>query len=61
MSTKSDMNQIIEKLQSKKKETERFITKYQTRKMDALEEYYKGANWVLDFTIKLLKESNQPH
>jgi len=53
------MNQIIEKLQTKKKETERFIKKYQTRKMDALEEYYKGANWAFDFTIKLLKELNK--
>ena len=52
------MNQIIEKLQTKKKETERFIKKYQTRKMSDLEEYYKGANWSFDFTIKLLKESN---
>jgi len=58
MSTKSDVNQIIEKLQTKKKETERFVKKYQTRKMSDLEEYYKGANWAFDFTIKLLKESN---
>ena len=48
---------LIEKLQSKKKETDRFIEKYKTRKMSELEEYYKGASWAFEYAIKAIKDA----
>ncbi len=48
---------LIEKLQSKKKEIDRFIEKYKTRKMNELEEYYKGASWAFEYTIKVIKDT----
>jgi len=33
--------------------------KYKTRKMQDLEEYYKGASWALDYTIKTLQEDEE--
>lgn len=57
---KTDMNEkILMLLEDKKKETDRFIAKYKTRKMQDLEEYYKGASWALDYAIKILKENKQ--
>ncbi len=47
---------IINKLESKKKEADRFIEKYKTRNMSDLEEYYKGVSWALDYVIKIMKE-----
>jgi len=52
------ISEIIEKLQEKKIETGRFVKKYQERKMNDLEEYYKGANWALDWVIKIIREKN---
>ena len=47
---------IIEKLEVKKRESDRFIDKYKTRNMPDLEEYYKGVSWALDYAIKIIKE-----
>jgi len=57
MSEKNKKILII--LEDKKKETDRFIVKYKTRKMQDLEEYYKGASWALDYTIKTLQEDEE--
>lgn len=51
-----NISKILDKIDSKKKETERFITKYNTREMQDLEEYYKGAKWAFEFTQKIIKE-----
>jgi len=51
-----NISKILDKIESKKKETERFIKKYNTREMQDLEEYYKGAKWALEFTEKIIKE-----
>lgn len=50
------MTEILEKLEDKKKEAERFVLKYKTRRMPELEEYYKGAKWALEFAINTIKE-----
>ena len=47
-------NDIINKLESKKKEADSFIAKYKTRGMKDLEEYYKGVSWALDYAIKTI-------
>lgn len=56
----SDMRieEIINKLESKKKEADGFVLKYKTRQMPDLEEYYKGVSWALDYVIKMLKDSS---
>lgn len=51
-----NIESILEKLEDKKKETDRFIAKYKTRNMPDLEEYYKGAKWALEFAISTIKE-----
>ena len=56
MYSEKTVSGIIEKLQDKKIETGRFVKKYQERKMVGLEEYYKGANWALDWAIKTNRE-----
>ena len=53
----SSNSEILHKLQEKKDESDRFIQKYQTRKMSDLEEYYKGASWAFDFAINIIKNS----
>ena len=53
----SKIVEVLEILENKKKEADRFVIKYSQRKSKDLEEYYKGASWALDFTIKHLKDS----
>ena len=48
--------EIINKLESKKKESDGFILKYKTRGMSDLEEYYKGVSWTLDYVLKMMKD-----
>jgi len=50
-----NISETIEKLEQKKRETKRFIKKYNERGMNDLEEYYKGACWALEFSLKLIK------
>mgnify|MGYP006119152747 CR=1 FL=1 len=52
----SSNSEILHKLQEKKDESDRFIHKYQSRKMNDLEEYYKGASWAFDFMINIIKK-----
>ena len=56
----SNNNDLIKSLiiliESRKKESERFIEKYNTRNMTNLEEYYKGAEWAFDYVLQVLKE-----
>jgi len=51
-----DISKVLEKIESKRKESERFIAKYNTRGMQDLEEYYKGAKWALEYVQKIIKE-----
>ena len=48
---------ILEKLKEKKNESDRFIKKYQTRRMFDLEEYYKSTSWTFDFIYNLSKKT----
>ncbi|MDE1817923.1 MAG: hypothetical protein KGI19_04920 [Thaumarchaeota archaeon] len=50
------IGEIMNKLESKKKEADGFVLKYKTRGMADLEEYYKGVSWALDYAIKIIKE-----
>ena len=51
------ISKILDKLEEKNKESERFIEKYQTRKTSDLEEYYKGASWAFKFAIKTILDN----
>jgi len=51
------INNILEKLESKKKDCESFSTKYQSRKMEDLYQYYQGAKWAIDYSIAIIKNS----
>jgi len=59
VSINENFHEIIIKLQDKKKEADRFIEKYKTREMKDLEEYYKGVSWAFDYTIKIIKETEE--
>ena len=50
---------ILEKLQSKKKDCVSFSKKYQVRNMEDLHQYYEGANWALDYAISIISESKK--
>lgn len=51
------INEILEKLESKKRDCESFSKKYQTRKMEDLYQYYEGAKWAMDFSIATIKNN----
>ena len=50
------ISEIIEKLEEKKIEANRFSKKYNDRNMTDLEEYYKGAEWALEWALKKIKD-----
>lgn len=49
---------VLDKLEKKKDEADRFARKYKTRNMEDLEEYYKGASWALSYAIKMIREED---
>ena len=51
------INDVLEKLESKKRDCESFSKKYQTRKMEDLYQYYEGAKWAIDYSIALIKNT----
>ncbi|WP_299290875.1 hypothetical protein [Nitrosopumilus sp.] len=56
-----DLEKILEKLNSKKRDCESFSKKYEVRKMDDLFQYYEGAKWAIEFAISVIenKDSKQ--
>lgn len=50
---------ILEKLESKRKDCISFSKKYQTREMDELFQYYEGAKWALDYAISIVNEKKK--
>ena len=52
-------DEIITKLESKKKDCISFSKKYETRKMDDLFQYYEGAKWALDYALSVVNESKE--
>ena len=50
------LDEIIELLESKKRDCVSFSKKYETRKMEDLHQYYEGANWALDFALTSINE-----
>ena len=53
------INDVLEKLESKKRDCESFSKKYQTRKMEDLYQYYEGAKWAIDFSIAIIKDNEK--
>lgn len=53
---KTEIDEIFEKISMKKKEADTFVRKYEARKMEDLSEYYKGASWAFEYTLKLFEE-----
>lgn len=51
-----ELLKILEKLESKQRDCVSFSKKYESRKMEDLFQYYKGANWALSYAISLLKK-----
>jgi len=51
-----DIQEILEKLESKHKDCIEFKKKYESRKMNDLEQYYDGASWALKYAISLMKK-----
>ena len=51
------MEEIITKLESKKKDCISFSKKYEVRKMDDLYQYYEGAKWAIDYALSVVNES----
>lgn len=49
---------ILDKLEEKKDEADRFARKYKARNMEDLEEYYKGASWALSYAIEMIRKEN---
>ena len=54
------MGSLLDKLEEKKNEADRFAKKYEARKMADLEEYYKGASWAFEYAIKAVRDEGSP-
>ena len=52
----TDPADAIGRLEAKRDEADRFARKYKARKMEDLEEYYKGASWALGYAIKVIRD-----
>jgi len=55
MSDKS-LSKIIEMLESKRQDSISFSKKYKSRDMEELFQYYEGAKWAFDYTLKIINE-----
>lgn len=55
----TNLDEILDKLESKKTDSVAFQKKYKTRKMIELEKYYEGAEWAFTFAIALIKDANK--
>jgi hypothetical protein len=55
MSDKS-LSKIIEMLESKRQDSISFSKKYKSRDMEELFQYYEGAKWAFDYTLKVINE-----
>lgn len=53
------LDEIVTKLESKKKDCISFSKKYETRKMEDLFQYYEGAKWALDYALSVVNESKE--
>jgi len=51
MMNASEIKQLLQKLESKKKDCIVFSKKYETRNMSELKQYYEGAKWAFEFAI----------
>lgn len=56
-----NFEEIIKKLESKRKDSKSFQNKYQIRKMIELQKYYEGAEWAFTFALSLLKEKPEEY
>ncbi|HVZ62348.1 MAG TPA: hypothetical protein VG896_01535 [Candidatus Nitrosotalea sp.] len=54
----NSIEEILKKLESKRKDCVSFSKKYEIRKMDDLRQYYEGATWAIDFAISTIKENS---
>jgi len=52
----SDEQKLLGEIEGKLREARRLAEDYKRRGAKDLEEYYKGAQWALDFAIKSVKE-----
>ena len=50
------LQDIIERLESKKRDCEAFSKKYKTRNIEDLRQYYEGANWAFTFALAQINE-----
>ena len=50
---------IVEKLESKKRDCESFSKKYETRKMEDLFQYYEGAKWAIEYALSVIKSKEE--
>lgn len=51
--------EVLKVLESKKKDCQTFVKKYEMRKMEDLKQYYEGAKWAIDFAIATIKNSEK--
>ena len=54
-----NLENIIYELESKKNDCISFSKKYKTRNMEDLFQYYEGANWGIEYALKIVKESKE--
>jgi len=50
------LENLLKKLESKKKDCITFSKKYEIRNMSELKQYYEGAKWAFEFVISELND-----
>ena len=51
--------EVLKVLESKKKDFQTFVKKYEMRKMEDLKQYYEGAKWALGYALTVVSDSKQ--
>jgi len=55
--TEEKLDEIIQVLEGRVRESTRFIDQYKKRELNDLVQYYEGANWAFNYALKILKEN----
>lgn len=51
-----DFEKILNEIKSKQQDSIAFSKKYKSRDMEELFQYYEGAKWAFDYTLKIINE-----
>ena len=58
MSNDEIFSKIVQKIESKEREIVRNLEHHKRREMNDLVQYYEGADWALNYALKVIREES---